>query len=445
MKRGRVSQLCENEKREENERFKDQKMPSRSSNLPCGRIHIQSNLPALPADPFYAGIKKKPGPKRRPLSVALLKPKNPTLNPHRSYTVNYKLRILSYWSSKCIPCGPTRFREPTRAEVADRFQIPATNLSRWRREEEAGHYQEAKGRQHRVLGGGRQRRWKEMERELFELFRERRAMGRPVRRSWFRRVSKELIEKHYGEGEANLFCFSNGWFRGFLSWHQISLRAITNKASKLPQDFGEAILNWMRFNRRNSQIREATSMEQGDLPAAIGRYRLQNICNMDQTPVPYEFIEGHTYNIKGEKTIWMQSSQTSGWDKRQGTIQLTVFADGVPRVKPLIFFRGKGIEPTIITEMRTYDHRVVVKFNPTAYANSENIVSWLDEQLVPVLEGQPTLLALDLFSGHKTDEVLDTMKANDITVSVIPGGCTGLIQPLDVSINRPFKDILKVS
>ena len=141
----------------------------------------------------------------------------------------------------------------------------------------------------------------------------------------------------------------------------------------------------------------------------------------------------------------MQSSQTSDWDKRQGTIQLTVFADGVPRVKPLIFFRGKGIGPTIITEMRTYDHRVVVKFNPTAYANSENIVSWLDEQLVPVLEGQPTLLALDLFSGHKTDEVLDTMKANDITVSVIPGGCTGLIQPLDVSINRPFKDILKVS
>ena len=186
-------------------------------------------------------------------------------------------------------------------------------------------------------------------------------------------------------------------------------------------------------------------MGQGDLLAAIGRYRLQNICNMNQTPVPYEFIEGHTYNIKGEKTIWMQSSQTSGWDKRQGTIQLTVFADGVPRVKALIFFRGKGIGPTIITEMRQYDDRVVVKFNPTTYANSENIVSWLDEQLVPVLGGQPTLLALDLFSSHKTDEVLDTMRANDITVSVIPGGCTGLIQPLDVSINRPFQDILKVT
>ena len=157
------------------------------------------------------------------------------------------------------------------------------------------------------------------------------------------------------------------------------------------------------------------------------------------------FLLMHTYDIKGEKTIWMQASQSSGWDKRQGTIQLTIFADGVPRVKPLIFFRGKGVGQTILTEAQKYDNHVIVKFNPTAYANSENMVSWIEEQLVPILEVEPTLLALDLFAGHRTDEVLDIFKANDITISVIPGGCTGLIQPLDVSINRPFKDILKVS
>lgn len=87
-------------------------------------------------------------------------------------------------------------------------------------------------------------------------------------------------------------------------------------------------------------------MGQGDLPVAIRRYHLQNICNMDQTPVPYEFIVKHTYNSKGEKTIWMQSGQASGWDKHQGTIQVTIFADVVPGVKPLIFFCGKGIGPT---------------------------------------------------------------------------------------------------
>jgi hypothetical protein len=72
------------------------------------------------------------------------------------------------------------------------------------------------------------------------------------------------------------------------------------------------------------------------------------------------------------------------------------------------------------------------------------MVEWLDQQIVPVLDNQPSLIVLDLFGGHKTDGVLDTLYANDITVSIIPGGCTGLIQPLDISINRPFKDILKV-
>jgi hypothetical protein len=94
--------------------------------------------------------------------------------------------------------------------------------------------------------------------------------------------------------------------------------------------------------------------------------------------------------------------------------------------------------------MKSYDPRVVVKFNPTAYANAGNMVEWLEEQLIPVLGMEPTLLALDLFGGHKTNYVLDLMKAHDITVSIIPAGCTSLVQPLHISVNRPFKDILKV-
>lgn len=411
---------------------------------PCGRTRIQPNLPPLPADKFYAGIKKKRGPKRKPLAEILQKPERRVENPYRSYTVSYKLRILSYWIQTRVACGPTRVRELTREEVAHHFKIPASNLSRWRKEEKEGKFAAMKAGQKRVGGGGRGRRWIEMEKELFEKFRERRALGRPVRRSWFRRASYELFQKNYPARDPDEFRFSNGWFRGYLGWHQISLRAVTNKASQLPRDFGESILSWLRFNRRNSQYRpgEERGLEQGG--HRVGRYMLQNICNMDQTPVPFEYLEGRTYNQIGEKSIWLQSSK-SGWDKRQGTIQLTVFADGVARVKPLIFFRGKGTGSTIVSEQRLYDNRVVVKFNPTAYANSSNMLEWLDEQLVPVLNGQPTLLAIDLFSGHKTEEVLDTFRAHDVMPSVIPGGCTGLVQPLDVSINRPFKDLLKVS
>jgi hypothetical protein len=164
---------------------------------------------------------------------------------------------------------------------------------------------------------------------------------------------------------------------------------------------------------------------------------------MNQTPIPFEYLDGRTYNKTGEPTVWLQSSQ-SGRDKRQGTIQLTIFTDEEPYVKPLIFFYGIGVGTRILAEMKGYDPRVVVKFNPKAYTNAENMVEWLHEQVIPVLDNQPTLLVVDVFGSYKTDTMLDTSTANDITLRTILGGCTGLVQPLDVSLDRSFKDILKV-
>ena len=43
----------------------------------------------------------------------------------------------------------------------------------------------------------------------------------------------------------------------------------------------------------------------------------------------------------GECSVWVRGG-ASGLDKRQCTVQLTLFGDGEPRVKPLLIFRGKG-------------------------------------------------------------------------------------------------------
>ena len=58
---------------------------------------------------------------------------------------------------------------------------------------------------------------------------------------------------------------------------------------------------------------------------------------MDQTPLPFSFTNGGTY----ADTVWVHGG-ASGLEKRQCTAQITVFADGEPRVKPLLIFRGKG-------------------------------------------------------------------------------------------------------
>jgi len=38
---------------------------------------------------------------------------------------------------------------------------------------------------------------------------------------------------------------------------------------------------------------------------------------------------------------------------------------------------------------------------------------------------------------------LSLLKESDITPSLIPGGCTSLIQVIDVSVNRPLKQMIQ--
>ena len=83
------------------------------------------------------------------------------------------------------------------------------------------------------------------------------------------------------------------------------LHLVTNKSSQLPSDFGAAILNWMQFNCRNSQIRPDDERGLGGAVSTIGQYQLSNIVNMDLTPLPFKYLAGQTYNSIGDRTIWL--------------------------------------------------------------------------------------------------------------------------------------------
>ena len=112
--------------------------------------------------------------------------------------------------------------------------------------------------------------------------------------------------------DCHQFRFSAGWFPPYLSRRGLSLQVGTNTASKLPEDYRSAIVEWRRFNRRNSQPRPLNTIE------VISRYPLSYIVNVDQTPLPFEYLSGGTYALKGDKTVWSKAIK-SGRDKRQAT------------------------------------------------------------------------------------------------------------------------------
>jgi DDE superfamily endonuclease len=170
--------------------------------------------------------------------------------------------------------------------------------------------------------------------------------------------------------------------------------------------------------------------------------------NFDETPIPFEYIDKKTYNIQGAKTISAKTDR-SGWDKRQATLVLYIFADGVPRIQPKLIFHGKATNEGGKIEEREshlYHKGVTIHFNSTAYNNEELTMQWIDSELIPNLK--PTaqdevLLALDVAAFHKTPAILQKLRDNHIITALVPPGCTGLLQPLDTAVNKPFKELLR--
>lgn len=54
-----------------------------------------------------------------------------------------------------------------------------------------------------------------------------------------------------------------------------------------------------------------------------------------------------------------------------------------------------------------------------------------------------SLLVWDSFRGLLTQPIKNTLTRVNTVPAIIPDGMTSILQPLDVCINKPFKDIMQ--
>ena len=80
----------------------------------------------------------------------------------------------------------------------------------------------------------------------------------------------------------------------------------------------------------------------------------------------------------------------------QCSVQLTIFADGVARVRPLVIFRGKGLRITR-KEQEAWDRRVQVAFRPKAWCDESMVKKWRSEQWGNIFINPQRLAQLEKF------------------------------------------------
>ena len=72
------------------------------------------------------------------------------------------------------------------------------------------------------------------------------------------------------------------------------------------------------------------------------------------------------------------------------------------------------------------------------------MLAWIDKVLKPYIKTAPIgihpVILLDHYGCHMMESVVNIIQDLGCAVEHIPGGCTGLAQPVDVGIGKPLKN-----
>ena len=161
-------------------------------------------------------------------------------------------------------------------------------------------------------------------------------------------------------------------------------------------------------------------------------YPLSLIGNMDETPMAFNLPSNTTIEQSGSKTI---SILSTGHERSNFTVVLACLADGT-KLPPVIIFKLKKIP------QEEFSEGIIIHTNFEGWINENEMFWWVENVWTKRANrgnNPRSLLVLDSFTAHKTEAVKQRFYEKRTDLAVIPGGLTSRLQPLDVSLNKPFK------
>jgi hypothetical protein len=253
----------------------------------------------------------------------------------------------------------------------------------------------------------------------------------------------ELFERSFKDGST--FRVSDSYCRTFLhNVLQWSERRATKAAQKLPEDWEDVC--------EQAFLRRAHIIKEEDIPIEL-------LVNSDQTGVVLGPGSKLTWAPRGSKQVTLIGKE----EKRAFTVLLSICANGFTLPMQAVY---EGLTdrscPNLTAPHYTDCINAGFRFVPSEkkgnhWSNQQTMKRFVDEILAPYFDTQKKLISrpttqkslwiIDVWAVHRSDEFLGWMRENHPTILIdfVPGGCTGVAQPLDVGINRPFKQSIKVS
>ena len=318
----------------------------------------------------------------------------------KAYTAKEKLTIIKYAEEHGNRCAGRQ------------FDVSEASVREWRCKKSQLETMPKK----KMADRGSKPHYPQIEETLLSWVRDRRLQGIAVSTTELRLMSLYFAKQH---GVTSFGC-SVDWVYSFMRRNALSIRRRTHIAQKLPSDHEDQLLKFQTFIIK---LRKQHDFE------------LSQIGNADQTPFTFDMPYERTVALKGSNSV---SINTTGNEKNRFTIMLACTADG-GKLPPYIIFKQKTL-PKV-----TWPEGVNVRCQEKGWMDDNLVKDWL--RMVwgrrPGALAKKSLLVLDAFRCHKTDMVKKELRQMKSSLAVIPGGMTSMLQPLDVSINKPMKTLLR--
>jgi len=220
------------------------------------------------------------------------------------------------------------------------------------------------------------------------------------------------------------------WAKSLLKRMDFTKRRVTTKSNPPRDDFEEVKASFL------SEIIETVDMN--DVPPEL-------IFNWDQTGINLVPTALWTMDKRGKKRIAIEGYQ----DKRQITCVMCGCLTGELLPVQLIY-AGKTNRCHPAYE---FPKDWLISHTENHWANETTMLQYIDKVIVPYVEmkrealdlnaNHPALAIFDHFKGQLTERVTSALEENNIHSVLIPAAYTGLLQPMDISVNKVVKSFLR--
>ena len=243
--------------------------------------------------------------------------------------------------------------------------------------------------------------------------------------------------------------------RGILLKYNPSMLAELGGPVDLNKYWAHSVLKRMKFAQRKATTSKGkhtmtnfTQLKQSFLDDVVEAVTMEDIpaeliLNWDQTGIKLVPCSSWTMEKQGEKRVEMVGVN----DKRQITAIFcgTILGDFLPIQ---LVYKGKTNRCRPRFAFPPDWH---ITHSPNHWSTEETMLQYVEHIIVPYVEkvredvgaDKTALVVIDNFKGQVTESVTSLLEDHNIHICLLPANTTDLLQPMDISLNKPAKDFLK--